>query len=235
MRQTMLHHVRPFRRTLTSVVVMGLAAMLGGPRALDAQMLGVPVLQNGFSNPGITVAVNYGTADSVRGYGIAAAWAPPSGLFQVSGGIGGYDRDEGKAWPTYGGRLAVPLTRFTGNGSFGVAPFAGIGAASRDGVSLLHIPVGVAAGYRRALGATRAISAYGSSFYGWTRATSDTGADTDASEQKGLIRFSVGFDVTVISSVGLTLGYEFGAKAADDEPGPGASMFGIGLSYAFRR
>ena len=215
------------------VVSLAAALVLAAPGAARAQMLGVPVLQNGFSNPGITVAVNYGTADSVRGYGIAAAWAPPSGLFQVSGGFGGYDRDEGKAWPTYGGRVAVPLTRFTGNGSFGVAPFAGIGAASRDGVSILHIPVGAAAGYRRALGATRAISVYGSSFYGWTRATSD--ADTDASEQKGLIRFSIGVDVTVIPSLGLTLGYEFGAKAGDEEPGPASSMFGIGLSYAFRR
>lgn len=224
----MLSHPCRFLRALATLAVM---SGLGAPRALGAQMLGVPVLQNGFSNPGITIAVNYGTADSIRGYGLAAAWAPPSGAFQVSGGVGGYDRDEGKAWATYGGRLAVPLTRFTGNGSFGVAPFAGIGAANRDGVSILHIPVGVAAGYRRGLGATRAISAYGSSFYGWTRATSDV--DTDASEQKGLIRFSVGLDVTVIPSFGLTLGYELGANADDDEPGPGSAIFGIGLSYAF--
>ena len=227
MRQIMLNGGRTLR------VLASLAAIvtLAGPRVIQAQMLGVPVLQNGFSNPGITLAINYGTADSVRGYGVAGAWAPPSGLFQVSGGIGGYDRDEGKAWATYGGRLAVPLTRFTGNGSFGVAPFAGIGAANREGASILHIPVGAAAGYRRALGATRAISAYGSSFYDWTRTTSD--ADTDASDQKGLIRFSVGLDVTVIPSLGLTLGYEFGAKADEDEPGPRSPAFGIGLSYAF--
>ena len=229
MRQTMLN---PDRRLRVMALLVALAT-LAGPGSAPAQMLGVPVLQNGFTNPGITVAVNYGTADGVRGYGIAAAWAPPSGLFQVSGGVGGYDPDQGKTWASYGGRFAVPLTRFTGNGSFGVAPFAGIGAANREGVSILHVPVGVAAGYRRALGATRAISAYGSSFYGWTRATSD--ADTDASEQKGLIRFSIGLDVTVIPSLGLTLGYELGAKAAGDEPGPGSSIFGIGLSYAFRR
>jgi hypothetical protein len=229
MRQTMLHSVRSVRALMALAIIV----MLAGPRGVDAQMIGVPVLQNGFSNPGITVAINYGTADSVRGYGIAAAWAPPSGLFQVSGGLGQYDPPEGDAWASYGGRIAVPLTRFTGNGSFGVAPFAGIGAANRDGSSLLHIPVGVAAGYRRALGATRAISAYGSSFYGWTRATSDV--DTEDSEQKGLIRFSVGLDVTVIPSLGLTVGYEFGAKAGDDEPGPASAVFGIGLSYAFRR
>lgn len=229
MRQMMLDPRRMLRVMALPIAML----IVAGPRFALGQMPGVPVLQNGFSNPGITVAINYGSADSVRGYGIAAAWAPPSGLFQVSGGFGGYDRDDGKAWPTYGGRLAVPLTKFTGNGSFGVAPFAGIGAASRDNVSLLHIPVGVAAGYRRALGTTRAISVYGSSFYGWTRLTSD--ADTDASEQKGLIRFSGGLDVTVIPSLGLTLGYEFGAKADDGEPGPDSAVFGIGISYAFRR
>src|SRR5687768_16911721 len=109
---------------------------------LDAQMPGLPVLQNGFSNPVITAAVNYGAAEGVRGYGVAGAWRPGSGRFQVSGGIGGYDGDDGKTWLSYGGRIGVPLTMFTGNGSFGVAPFAGIGAASRADEALLYVPVG---------------------------------------------------------------------------------------------
>ena len=226
-------HQPSFHRRVLAPLALALAVLSAGAGPAVAQMLGVPVLQNGFTNPGITVAVNYGTADSVRGYGIAAAWAPANGRFQVSGGFGGYDQDDADAWPTYGGRVSIPLTRFTGTGSFGVAPFAGIGAANREGVSILHIPVGVAAGYRRALGATRAISVYGSSFYGWTRATVD--AEADASESNGLIRFSAGLDVTVIPSLGLTLGYELGANAGADEPGPRASIFGIGVSYAFRR
>jgi hypothetical protein len=196
-------------------------------------MLGVPVLQNGFSNPGLTAAVNYGTAENVRGYGLAAAWAPASGRFQVSGGLGGYDRDEGKAWLTYGGRVGVPLTMFTGNGSFGVAPFAGLGAASREGVGIMHVPVGVAGGYRRALGSTRAISVYVAPFYGWTKVTSDV--EEVETVSKGLIRFSGGLDVGIIPGLGLTIGYEAGATADDGEPGPTGSVFGIGLSYAFRR
>ncbi len=218
---------------VSASLAVALTATAFAVGSAGAQMLGVPVLQNGFSNPGITAAVNYGTADSVRGYGVAGAWAPASGRFQVSGGIGGYDPAEGKTWLTYGGRFAMPLTRFTGSGNFGIAPFAGIGAANREGVSILHVPVGVAAGYRRALGATRAISVYGSSFYGFTRATSD--ADTDASESNGLIRFAGGVDVAVLPALGLTIGYEFGAKAEVTEPGPRSSIFGIGLSYAFRR
>jgi hypothetical protein len=216
--------------------VVALVALIVGQAVAvpaHAQMLGVPVLQNGFSNPGITVAGNYGTAEGVRGYGLAAAWAPASGRFQVSAGAGGYDPDEGKTWFTYGGRIGVPLTKLTGSGSFGVAPFAGLGAANRQGISIMHLPVGVAAGYRRALGGTRAVSVYGSSFYGWTRLTSDVQDAETVS--KGLIRVSGGLDVTVIPGVGVTLGYEAGAKAKAGEPGPTGSVFGIGLSYAFHR
>ena len=212
------------------VVLIASAAVV---RPLQAQMLGLPVLQNGFSNPGITVAVNYGTAEGVRGYGLAAAWAPVSGRFQVSGGGGGYDPDEGKAWFTYGGRVGVPLTKLTGNGSFGVAPFAGLGAASRQGIAIMHLPVGIAAGYRRALGDTRAISVYGSSFYGWTRLTSD--APDVETVSNGVIRFSGGLDVALTPGLGVTVGYEAGAKADAGEPGPTGSVFGIGLSYAFGR
>lgn len=216
--------------------VIAAGALLAGAAVLsplDAQMPGVPVLQNGFSNPGVTAAVNYGTAEGVRGYGLAAAWAPASGRFQVSGGVGGYDPDEGKTWLSYGGRVGVPLTMFTGNGSFGVAPFAGLGAANREGTAIMHVPVGIAAGYRRAIGDTRAISVYGSSFYGWTRLTSDVeGVETVSN---GLIRFSGGLDFALTPGLGVTIGYEAGAKADDGEPGPIGSVFGIGLSYAFRR
>ena len=221
-------------RVITVVAMLAATAVC----RLDAQMPGLPVLQNGFSNPGITAAVNYGTAEGVRGYGVAGAWAPASGRFQVSGGIGGYDPDEGKTWLSYGGRIGVPLTMFTGNGSFGVAPFAGIGAANRADEALLYVPVGVAAGYRRAVGETRAISVYGSSFYGWNRLTDDR-PDGDPARDRtisnGLIRFSAGLDFAVTTSLGVTIGYEFGAKADPGEPGPTGSVFGIGLSYAFRR
>jgi hypothetical protein len=221
---------RSIPRTIVAVVILFILPVVGRP--VHAQMLGLPVLQNGFSNPGATVAVNYGTAKDVRGYGLAGAWAPVSGRFQVSGGIGGYDPDDGATWLTYGGRVGVPLTMFTGNGSFGVAPFAGLGAASRKGTAIMHLPIGVAAGYRRALG-TRAISVYGSSFYGWTKITGN--ADEVENVSKGLIRFSGGLDVALLPKLGVTIGYEAGQSADAGEPGPTGSAFGIGVSYVFRR
>jgi hypothetical protein len=234
-RRLIVHKDMSVSRIVAAVILL---AGSGSLQPLHAQMPGVPVLQNGFSNPGITAAVNYATAEGVRAYGLAGAWAPASGRFQVIGGVGGYDADAGKTWPAYGGRVAVPLTMFTGDGSFGVAPFIGLGAASRDDMSLMQLPVGVAAGYRRALGATRAISVYGSSFYGWSRLTSDVvDGDVVTSEtvSNGLIRFSGGLDVAVTRALGLTVGYELGATADEGEPGPTGSVFGIGLSYAFRR
>jgi hypothetical protein len=225
-----LTHLSVPRAVVAVLVLLGVAAVA---RPVHAQMLGVPVLQNGFSNPGFTAAVNYGTAQDVRGYGLAAAWAPVSGKFQVSGGVGGYDPDDGKTWVTYGGRVGVPLTMFTGNGNFGVAPFAGLGGANREGTAIIHFPVGVAGGYRRALGVTRALSVYASSFYGWTKVTSDVAGVETVS--KGLIRFSGGVDVAVLSKLGVTIGYEAGQTADAGEPGPTGSVFGIGLSYAFRR
>lgn len=226
--QTSLVRTRGFDcpgRLPLALVCLG---VLVGP-SMHAQMLGTPVLQNAFSNPGITVGVNYGTAKSIRGYGLATAWAPANGRFQVSAGIGAFDPDSDKRWPTYGGRVAVPLTRWTGSGNFGVAPFAGIGTASRDDVTLLHIPAGVAAGYRRALGTTRAISVYASPFYSWNRVSAA------GSESGGLFRISGGVDVAVTPAIGLTLGYESGAEADPGEPGASSGSFGIGLSYAFRR
>jgi hypothetical protein len=212
--------------------VLGGLLVLASGSAARAQLPGLPVLQNGFSNPGVTAGVNYGTAKGIRGYAIAAAWAPPTGRFQLSAGIGGYDPDEDKAWVAYGGRFAMPLTGLTGSGSFGVAPFVGIGGANQEGVGLLHVPLGIAAGYRFALGQTRAMSAYLSPFYGWNRVTVD-----DEAESTGLFRISLGVDVAITSALGLAVGYEMGAEAdvESGEPGPSSPLFGIGLSYAFRR
>src|SRR5688500_6537362 len=149
------------------LVVGSLLAVAMPGMAAHAQLPGLPVLQNGFSNPGVTAGANYGTEAGARGYAIAGAWAPPNGRFQLSAGIGGYDLEEGDTWLAYGGRFAMPLTGITGNGRFGIAPFAGIGGANRDESGLVHVPVGVAAGYRFALGQTRAVSVYLTPFYSW--------------------------------------------------------------------
>jgi hypothetical protein len=80
------------------------------------------------------------------------------------------------------------------------------------------------------MGDRRGVSIYAAPFYSWTRAKLE-----GESTSTGLFRASFGLDVTVVSSLGLTVGYELGQKADDDEPGAGGDVFGVGISYALRR
>ena len=210
--------------TLSAVGVTGMP--------VGAQMLGVPVLQNAFSNPGFTVAANFGTGDDATTYGAAAAWAPAGGRVQVSGGLGLYDPDGSDGRLTWGVRAAAPLPLPGGltAGGFGVALFGGLGGASADGATALRVPLGVGLGYRRALGARRGVSGYVTPFYSWTRVSSG-----DASTSEGIFRISFGLDVAVLPELGVTLGYELGGEAGPGEPGPTGGLFGVGVSYALRR
>jgi hypothetical protein len=121
----------------------------------------------------------------------------------------------------------VPVFSFaTGRG--GIALFGGVGNASADSTSLLQVPGGVGVGWRMGLGATRALSVYGTGTYLWARAKVG-----DESTSKGNFRFAVAGDVTVIRNLALTVGFEGGAS--DDEAvGQSGSIFGAGLSWAFR-
>ncbi len=197
---------------------------------VSAQLPGVPVLQNAFANPGLTIGVNYGQSDESKGYAGALAWAPASARFQVTGGFGAFKPDEGdRAW-AWGARASVPITQTMMAGKLGIGAFAGVGGASEEDASLLHVPAGASISWRTRLGERRGISIYAAPFYSWTRVSFD-----DESESKGLFRASVGVDVAVVPSLGITVGYEFGQNADDGPPGATGGSFGVGVSYALRR
>lgn len=219
----------PCRARTPLLVAAALIACAAAPLSARAQMPGVPVLQNAFSNPGITVAANYGGATGSKAYAAAASWAPGAGRLVISGGAGVYDPDVGKNQPAGGGRIAFSAFSFH-NGDLGTALFVGAGAAGRSGSTVYMLPIGVAVGYRRTLGATRAFSVYGAPFYAFNRQRVE-GVSTSASA----FRASVGADVALLPWLGATVGYEFGANAKDTEPGPRSEVFGIGLSVALRR
>ncbi|MDQ3696853.1 MAG: hypothetical protein M3373_02345 [Gemmatimonadota bacterium] len=208
--------------------IVVVAAVVGG--TARAQMPGQPVLQNAFSSPGVTVAANYGTGDSVRGYAGAASWAPPNGRFQVSAGLGAVEPEGEDLVLSWGARVMAPLPLLRPEGSLAVAAFAGAGGASPDGSTVLFAPVGVAAGYRRALGATRGLSIYVAPFYGWSRASAD-----EATSSSGVVRVSLGIDLAISQSLGVSAGYETGATAEDGNPGSSGDVFGVGVSYVLRR
>lgn len=196
----------------------------------NAQMPGVPVLQNAFANPGLTIAVNYGHSDESKAYAGAISWAPSSARFQVTGGFGAFEADGADRASAWGARVSAPITQTMMAGKLGLGAFAGVGGASQTGVSLLHVPAGASVSWRTRLGERRGISFYAAPFYSWTRVSFD-----QASQSKGLVRASFGVDVAVVPSLGITVGYELGQKAGEDEPGATGGTFGVGVSYALRR
>jgi hypothetical protein len=214
--------LRPFRS------VFWIAIGASAPVFASGQMPTIPVLQNGFVSPGMTLAVNYGSGSGSTGYALAFGWGPASSRFQLSGAIGGVRPDTGGTWTSYGARVAVPL--YAGKADrFGVAAFAGIGGARRDTTAVVRLPVGLGAGYRFGLGATRSVSAYASPFFVWSR-LSERGS---RAQGDNAMRGSVAIDLVLTRNIGLTAGYEFGAKSSSAFGG-GSGLFGAAASYAFR-
>ena len=152
-----------------------------------------------------------------------------SAKYQFSAGVAYLDPKNGSGTATYGARLMVPVLKPTS--PFGVAPFVGMGGANFDGVNDWQIPLGISAGYRRALGASgRGISAYVSPFYTWARIRENSQTETH-----GLFRVSIGVDAAVLPQVGVTVGYETGQKATEEEAGARGGIFGVGVSYALHK
>jgi hypothetical protein len=215
--------LRPFRSALSIAAIGACVPALG-----SAQMPVVPVLQNGFVSSGMTLALNYGSASGSSAYALALGWGPSSSRFQISGALGGVRPDTGGSWTGYGARVAVPL--YSGMADrFGVAAFAGVGGARRDTTSLVRIPVGIGAGYRFGLGATRSVSAYASPFFVWSR-LSERGS---RAQGDNAMRGSFAIDLVLTRNVGLTAGYEFGGGSSSPFGG-GSGLFGVAASYAFR-
>ena len=207
-----------------------IAATIGGASSCLAQMPATPVLQNAWANAGITIAADYGKAQDASAFAGAVAWAPAQSRFQLSAGAGVIRADSGGSQGGYGARLSIPLRSFA-SGSLGTAIFGGVGVTSKGGVTLSSFPVGVAVGYRHAIGATRGISAYVAPFYVISRVKGDSLSSPTGRTMRG----SIGVDVTLAPQVGVTVGYEAGGKAKAGEPGPRGGVFGVGISYALHR
>jgi hypothetical protein len=214
-----------------SLSVLGaiIASSLAPITAARGQMLGAPVLQNAFANGGFTVGADFGSGNDLTTYGVALAWSPLTAKYQVSGGIAYLDPKNGSGTATYGVRLMAPVLKRSL--AYGVAPFVGMGGATQSGVTEWQIPLGISAGYRRALGTSgRAVSAYLSPFYSWARVRENGETSTH-----GLFRVSIGVDATVLPQVGVTVGYETGQKAGIGEAGATGGIFGLGVSYALHK
>jgi len=221
-------HTGRVARIAATVLFVGVAGVLPAP--LLAQLPGLPVLQNAFAAPGIALAGNVGSGGGDLAFAGAAGWAPGGGRLQLSIGAGSFTPDSGSASGAYGGRASIALPfLFARDGAFGLAAFGGVGGATRKDVSLTTLPIGVAIGYRRALGTTRTLSLYGAPFYSRTSLTV-----RDSTATSNLVRFSAGADVALLRSVGVSVGLESGGKAKDGKPGPRGTLVGFGVSYKLR-
>ena len=208
-------------------------ASVFGALPATGQMPATPVLQNAWANSGITLAANYGRVTGASAFAGALAWAPTNARFQLSIGGGAVHVDSGAGSGGYGARLSVPLVEFA-SGSIGTSVFGGVGFFGRKAVRESNFPVGLSLGWRHALGTTRAISAYVAPFYLLSRRKGTVnGALKD--DKGSVIRASVGLDVTLAPRIGMTVGYESGARAKELAPGPRGSAFGVALSYALHR
>ena len=217
-----MRHFVPGLRPATLI-----AALAGSLGTAGAQMPGLPVLQNAFANPGITVGVNYGTSKEFTGIGAAGAWAPGSARFVLSAGAGTVSpKEDGDGATSYGGRVSAPVLRFMGD-AVGLGVFAGLGGASQSKTGI--IVAGVSGGYRRAMGGM-GVSIHVAPSY--QRTSVSVGGKSISGSA---IRVSSGIDVSFGGRYGATVGVETGGKAAVDEPGPHGTVFGLGLSYALRR
>ena len=189
---------------------LGLAVALAfAGAAASAQVPGIPVLQNAFGSPGLAFAMNVGGGGGQSFFGLAGALGMGSGRLQFSGAAG-VQRANQSTRGAYGARGSAMLWTSSGGG-LGAAAFAGIGGAPRTRIgalvtnpAALVAPVGLSVGYRRAIGATRGISAYLSPHYRWTRSTASAVTST------GVVRVSGGLDFAWSPSLGVTVGGDFG-------------------------
>ena len=82
-------------------------------------------------------STNGNRGPAFRGYGIAAAWAPASGSCSERRQSGSTTADGGRRGRHMAAALRCRSTLFTALAALVRAPFVGIGAANRDGMSLL--------------------------------------------------------------------------------------------------
>ena len=205
------------------------AALIVSATQVAAQMPGAPLLQNAWASPGIVGAVNFGSGSGASVYGLAAAWASPTGRFQLSGGAGLRSGTAGTGSKSvYGVRAAIPFGGASSDVGFGA--FVGAGGGARNSASsadstasTTFIPVGLALGWRHAMGAARGFSVYATPSYFFASGGSNNG---------GLVRTALGVDVGITKTLGATAGVEFGQNRTRSQGGPSGTLFGLGISYA---
>lgn len=212
-----------------------------------AQLPGTPTLQNAFVAPGGVVALDYGGTSGAQTYAAALSYVPSSAKLSFAGGYGWRNGSGTTQSGVWGLRLAFPFGTFKGD--FGVAAFAGVGGgpqvttthtllvATGSGVfqqavvsdtlsSTTQVPVGLSIGWRRFFGGAQGFSIYATPSYVFYSGGTANG---------NLMRIGVGSDIGISPALGISLGAEFGGTRQAALGGPNGVLYGVGVSYVFKR
>lgn len=223
---------RPGPGKLFRAGLVAVAAVTAALGQAVAQLPSAPLLQNTWATPGFVGAVNVGGGSDGAVYAGAVSWAPGSGRFELSGGVGYQSRTDLSSRAAYGVRAAVP---FGGAGAFGFAAFVGVGGGfgadnnndfefADSLANTTQIPVGVAVGWRHTVGSRHGVSVYASPSYMFVSGNGQSG---------GVVRVGVGADFGITSSLGITAGVDLGQTRDRLLGGPSGVLGGVGVSYAF--
>jgi hypothetical protein len=194
-----------------------------------AQIPGTPTLQNAWVAPGGVVAFNFGGGPEGQTYAAAVSYAPGSAKVLVAGGYGWRNGSGTTQSGVYGLRLAVPFSKATS--SFGFAAFVGVGGGPQSTVrdtvaSTTQVPIGLGIGWRRFFGGSQGISVYATPNYVFY---------SGGTANDGLMRVGIGTDIAISPALGVTLGVDLGGTRREILGGPSGVLYGLGVSYAFRR
>lgn len=218
------------------------AALLGATADLNsanAQTPNSPVLQNAWLGPGFVVAINGAGGSDGSFWGAALAWTPNNPRFSLSGGLGYLSRSGFGSSAGGGVRATVALGSLPSE--FGLAAFVGIGggAATRDSglrvngfvfpdslTSTTEVPLGVSVGWRHSISSSQSVSVYTSPAVLFI---------AGGTKSQAIFRGSLGVDLGITESFGVTGGFDFGQTRPRGFGGPSNVLFAVGLSYAFGR
>jgi hypothetical protein len=216
------------RRWLWTIRLAAMAALLVAASSA-AQIPGTPTLQNAWVTPGGVVAVNFGGGPDGQTYAAALSFAPTSAKLLFAGGYGWRNGTGTTQSGVYGFRLAFPFGSPTG--SFGFGAFAGVGGGPQVTVrdttsSTTEVPIGLSIGWRRFSGGSQGISIYATPNYVFYSGGTANG---------NLLRVGIGSDIAISPVLGVTLGVDFGGTRQATLGGPSGVLYGVGVSYAFKR
>lgn len=218
----------PYARRAVLMLCLAASATVATAASAACQMPSAPILQDAWATRGIVGAVDIGGGADGTVYAGAVSFG--ASRLQFSGGIGYETRTGMGARTVYGIRAAVPFGGAAS--SVGFAAFAGIGggptssAGSDSAASTAQVPLGVAVGWRKAIGGSHGVSLFADPAYVLFSGGRKTG---------GLFRLGLGADIGMTNSLGATLGAELGASRARSFGGPSGVLYGAGVSYAFGR